>query len=612
MGFSEAEQQRQQLSGQLARGQVTQDEFIAAINAIRVTDPAGRIWQPDPGSSGWLCWNGTAWQAATPPGYAAPGGMCSTTAQKSAKDFSEFRSSLMTVDEFKKVSKEVPLAKRPQKWWDLLSILGGVVGAILWFLYGGVRSGREGFDFITPLLMILIPTVLVWFRADFDEMLMPLQPTRKKIAKILLIGMGIVTPFLTAWILYNIFNISQYPLIQANMVVGTFAAYAITRDPQTGDLLSKKGPVAGTVLIIFAVMLCSSVIAPALADDCTSDLLNAQDCLRTDGYAEAMAGLITAILSALINGPIIAQALLQGAAGTATGPQPPSPPAPPQGPQVGDQTTFVDARGETHTAVLQADGHWLSDKGTWYDPDYDKLLADGKRIDAENAAWRAQNAAQEAADAAKFRQMTDGFKAQLDAAKNYISPEKAAFDKWYREYLTLSQKTNEFQANMYLGQANVMNVLTRGAEWTEKGADISIDVLSKMTGAEGKAIKTAYTTLKDITKNVSSSYANNQDLKDGLLKGAQEAAFDFAFDKAKEKFIKATGGNVPFFKDFKGGNYGNLSDKFISNSLNNKVARNILEARIQNAAQGSMNNMVQGQVQKILVKDPLKKALGLK
>ncbi len=55
--------------------------------------------------------------------------------QKSAKDFNEFKSSLMSIDEFKKVSKGVPLAKRPQKWWDLLSILGGIVAAILWFLY---------------------------------------------------------------------------------------------------------------------------------------------------------------------------------------------------------------------------------------------------------------------------------------------------------------------------------------------------------------------------------------------------------------------------------------------------------------------------------------------
>ena len=41
----------------------------------------------------------------------------------------------MTVDHFKNMSKEEPLAKRPQKWWDLLSILGGCASAVLWLVY---------------------------------------------------------------------------------------------------------------------------------------------------------------------------------------------------------------------------------------------------------------------------------------------------------------------------------------------------------------------------------------------------------------------------------------------------------------------------------------------
>ena len=195
------------------------------------------------------------------PGMAAGTGV----PQKSAKDFNEFKSSLMTVDEFKKVSKDVPLAQRPQRWWDLLSILGGVVAAILWFLYGGIRSGREGFDFITPLLMIAIPVILVWFRTDIDQILLPLQFLRRKISKILLIGLGFAIPFLTAWLLYNFFNISEYPLMQANIIVGTFAAYVITRDPQVGPgRQTSRGPVAGMAMIIFMIMICSCLVAPVM------------------------------------------------------------------------------------------------------------------------------------------------------------------------------------------------------------------------------------------------------------------------------------------------------------------------------------------------------------
>lgn len=322
MDIREAETRRAELAARLRQGQITPEGYTAAIDALRFTDAGGRVWQPSPSGDGWLFWNGTAWQPGTPPvpGYAGtPAGE-----PPRSKDFGEFRSSLMTVDEFKKMSKDVPLAKRPQRWWDLLSILGGIAGAILWFIYGGIRSSREGFDLITPLLMIAIPVILVWFRADIDTLLRPLQPTRKKISRILLIGLGIATPFLTAWILYNIFHISQYPLMQANIILGTFAAYAITRDPApVAGMPGFKGAAAGAAMAVSAVLLCSLIVNPVLADDCTSDPLNAQDCLRTDGYAEAMAGLFATILSGLVNGPIIIQSIL-GGAGAAAAVQPPA------------------------------------------------------------------------------------------------------------------------------------------------------------------------------------------------------------------------------------------------------------------------------------------------
>ena len=323
MDFNEAEQKRIQFTSRLRSGHLTPPQYARALTSLQVTDARGTIWQPNPSGDGWIFWTGTAWQPGTPPGISGPGMAAGTgTPQKSAKDFNEFRSSLMSIDEFKKVSKDVPLAKRPQKWWDLLSILGGIVAAILWFLYGGIRSGREGFDFITPLLMIAIPVILVWFRADIDQILLPFQPRRKKISKIFLIGLGIAIPFLTAWILYNIFNISQYPLMQANIVIGTMVSYALVRDPipAMGRNSRKSGSLSSNpVSIIFFIMLASLIAIPVMADDCASDPLNAQDCLRTSGYAEAIAGTAAAGLGVLVNGPIIIQGIVAGGASGAAG-----------------------------------------------------------------------------------------------------------------------------------------------------------------------------------------------------------------------------------------------------------------------------------------------------
>lgn len=261
-----------------------------------VPPPAG----PVPGA-------GAMHTAPTAPADAAAGAAATPTR---AKDFGEFRSSLMSIDEFITTTKSVPLVKRAQKWWDLLTILGGIAGAVLWFIYGGLG---EGFDWISTLLMIAIPIVLVWFRADIDLALLPLLPTRQKIPRLLLVGIGIASPFFTAWILYNIFHINQYTLMYTNLIIGTFVAYAITRNPQLPEKKHphQKGAVSNVAMVVGALLLASLLVVPVLADDCASDPLNARDCLRTDGYAEAMAGLVATILSGLVNGPIIIQGLLQ-------------------------------------------------------------------------------------------------------------------------------------------------------------------------------------------------------------------------------------------------------------------------------------------------------------
>lgn len=532
MDFTEAERQRTQLNTRLKQGQISTVSYTNAVNALRVTDQSGRIWQPDPSGTGWLCWNGSTWQAAQPP---------SVTVPERAKDFKDFKSSLMTLGEFKTLSKDVPLAKRPQKWWDLLSILGGVLGAILWFLYGGIRSGREGFDFITPLLMIGIPVVLVWFRTDIDQVLLPLQPHRKKVARIILIGLGIATPFLTAWILYNIFNISQYPLMQLNLLVGTLAAYAIIRDPQVAQgKFAKPGAVAGMLLVFTALFFSSALVSPVLADDCMSDLLNAQDCLRTDGYAEAMAGLIATILSILVNGPIIVQTLLQGASGAATGVQPPAPPAPPQGPQVGDKLTFVDARGESRSAVLQADGHWLTDQGTWYDPDYAALLAEGQKIDAANAAWRAQVAAEAAAakaaaDAAKKLAAIPAI--DPITGKKILTPEQQA----RRDYLTKLIEAGSEEAAAWNNYANMLDNAVTGLEWTKYGCDKTIDVLSQVTGPAGKTIAKIYKVGTNVGEGLGEGMAEGKNYGTHIAKGLGKAAVDLIGDKIVDKGFEKLG-----------------------------------------------------------------------
>lgn len=66
--FSDIEKQYQQLAGRHARREIDDAAFVEAVNALRTTDGEGRWWQIEAGTGHWLCWDGHAWQRATPPG----------------------------------------------------------------------------------------------------------------------------------------------------------------------------------------------------------------------------------------------------------------------------------------------------------------------------------------------------------------------------------------------------------------------------------------------------------------------------------------------------------------------------------------------------------------
>lgn len=608
MDFNEAEQKRIQFSTRLQSGHLTPDQFAQALTGLQVTDARGTIWQPNPSGNGWIFWTGSAWQPGAPPGIPGPGMSAGTSAPPRSKDFNDFKSSLMTVDEFKRMSKDVPLAKRPQKWWDLLSILGGVVAAILWFIYGGIRSGREGFDLITPLLMIAIPVVLVWFRADIDQMLLPLQPHRKKISRILLIGLGIAAPFLTAWILYNIFQISQYPLMQANMVVGTLVAYAITRDPQIvqgKQSLPRTG--SGAAMIIFSAMLVSLLVIPVMADDCSSDPLNAQDCLRTDGYAEVMAGLVATILASLVNGPIILQTLLQGGAGGGAGVQP-LPPGPiaqsPSSPTTPPVSPLEPPAGP-----------------------YKVTPEEQKQLDEAMAALRKQKKEMaEAAAAARVKAAEAAAKAKAGppidpvTGKRILTPEQQA----RRVEIMAEMQRNAAEAAEWDSYSDKLGYVVTALTVVEKTADIAIDIGATLSPGAGSKIKNIYAATKTIGKNMSQSYVDGKGLTQGLKDGIIEAATDKALDLFAGKITDKFKGNIPGFGKYDTHmfDYGNMSVSDIRSKLSKDMLKEsgeivqdlrnlVTHSDANRAVSNSLKNAMQGQVQSATLWDPFKKFFGI-
>ncbi len=72
MNFQEAESRFRWLSDELAAHRITEAQYRAGVNEIRVTDERGGLWMMQERTGQWHLYNGTQWIAATPPRPAGP------------------------------------------------------------------------------------------------------------------------------------------------------------------------------------------------------------------------------------------------------------------------------------------------------------------------------------------------------------------------------------------------------------------------------------------------------------------------------------------------------------------------------------------------------------
>ena len=72
MNFSEAEQSYQNLVQQKQAGELSADEFVAAVQNLRVQTPDGSLWQIRDSDGAWLRWDGSNWVESQPGAVSSP------------------------------------------------------------------------------------------------------------------------------------------------------------------------------------------------------------------------------------------------------------------------------------------------------------------------------------------------------------------------------------------------------------------------------------------------------------------------------------------------------------------------------------------------------------
>ena len=134
MDFREASRRYSDLQAQRRNGSISDQQYQALIDQLRVQDGKGIWWQPDPGRTGWVFWDGVKWQPGTLPSMVSPEPVMNSPQPVVAgtQNFSEFRASILDKETYSQISKSIPWNKRPQRWWDRFSIVLGVVVAVVW------------------------------------------------------------------------------------------------------------------------------------------------------------------------------------------------------------------------------------------------------------------------------------------------------------------------------------------------------------------------------------------------------------------------------------------------------------------------------------------------
>lgn len=186
-------------------------------------------------------------------------------------------------------------------------------------------ASREPLDIITPFLIMGMPLLFVWFREPIDAVLRPFQPIRQVIPRPILIGMGLLTPFAMAYILYNLGPytpfpglFTMFPYMRISCVVSTLVSYVILRTP------AAKLPGGGRIAMGLAGQAMRAVPTLLLltglgilfyhggvcADDFLSDPFNLNDGLRTPGWAPIIAGTATSVVTVLVNGAEVVRVVI--------------------------------------------------------------------------------------------------------------------------------------------------------------------------------------------------------------------------------------------------------------------------------------------------------------
>lgn len=306
-------------------------------------------------------------------------------------------------------------------------------------------------------------------------------------------------------------------------------------------MMSDKRSVLWSALIVLGCILALTFVSPdvAYAHDCMRDPLNAADCMRSGGFRETIAIVVSlggALATILVN-------ILSGVPITppAASPPPATPPAasPPR------EMTLTDAAGREHQYEW-SDKHQgyvniltggLLDPTLW--TEYNRNLQENIRFTEEQRQ--------------KMESRQTDFDRQMDRmVENQRQEMERLRQEQYRQQLERRRAEIEARMRNALGDAKKYTSFAEGydkvlttLEWVKWGADTAIDVGAQLSPGTGKLIKSAYTFASNVGEGIGEGMADPKKFASHVIKGAVKDGIDIGKDFVKDYLSSKALKNVP-------------------------------------------------------------------
>lgn len=212
------------LRDQMRAGKLPRDAFVHQVNQLTAVDRTGMAWRVSYDGEHLLKFSGGQWYVDDSSLAVAAGAGTNPAHWPAAQQIGAAGSGFAQAGQRLMMD---PRVKARLNAKPLLAFIPSALVGALWFLYTFIgvfkNEGWKGVDFITPLIMLLVPILFWVLYKPIGYLLAPLRPLVRKIPKPMRYGILLAVPFVLGLVLSKQSN-RGYEALRSSVLLSSIIA----------------------------------------------------------------------------------------------------------------------------------------------------------------------------------------------------------------------------------------------------------------------------------------------------------------------------------------------------------------------------------------------------